>query len=463
MLSNKYTEAGLKGLTSLKTKDRQVANVVQAVAASGCLDVHLAFIAKEDQCAAEMVKRKLEIIRVFDTQWWARDWLTLDGNKANIVAMEIDPAQIMQGEEWFEGVKPDKEERMGNIGIARSPVVYRTYYKAALVIWPRKERTKTICEQGVDAALKQLAQMAAAAGGSKGGDDARELAKAIWDKFGLNGTGVEFVCSVQMLGMQELALQIRYRYQQHRLSSNTAQGMMALEGLKVLQGGTGPHAAPQEFVTQLGIKLIQTALQLAKQGVLAQDSSQQRLNTNLNVVVEAARFCSACIHSECSKDLPDIVTIMAACVCELEFLKPPPAGPTSKALRSCVIKRSSKQKLQHVADEINAFGKLVECTIREGTQTSRQIAANSKRKPWIMSCVKIRSRPDPAAKAYKLSMTKLANLKAAIDQVKGSAAAPAKAAIVCPVPAQQVDETKPCVQVVDLTEDAAPASKRQRV
>lgn len=70
-----------------------------------------------------------------------------------------------------------------------------------------------------------------------------------------------------------------------------------------------------------------------------------------------------------------------------------------------------------LCSEINAFGKLVECTIREGIQTSRQIAANSKRKPWIMSCVKIRSRPDPAAKAYKLSMTKLANLKAAIDQV----------------------------------------------
>ncbi len=71
--------------------------------------------------------------------------------------------------------------------------------------------------------------------------------------------------------------------------------------------------------------------------------------------------------------------------------------------------------------EMNAFGKLVECTIREGTQTSRQIAAYSKRKPWIMSCVKIRSRPDPAAKAYKLSMTKLANLKAAIDQVSARA------------------------------------------
>ncbi len=49
---------------------------------------------------------------------------------------------------------------------------------------------------------------------------------------------------------------------------------------------------------------MQTALQLAKQGVLAQDSSQQRLNTNLNVVVEAARFCSAAIHSDCSKGEP---------------------------------------------------------------------------------------------------------------------------------------------------------------
>ena len=70
-----------------------------------------------------------------------------------------------------------------------------------------------------------------------------------------------------------------------------------------------------------------------------------------------------------------------------------------------------------LCSEINAFGKLVDYTIREGTRTSRQIAANSKRKPWVMSCVKIRSRPDPAAKAYKLSMTKLANLKAALDLV----------------------------------------------
>ena len=46
------------------------------------------------------------------------------------------------------------------------------------------------------------------------------------------------------------------------------------------------------------------ALQLAKQGVLAQDSSQQRLNTNLNVVVEAARFCSACVHSDCATGEP---------------------------------------------------------------------------------------------------------------------------------------------------------------
>lgn len=48
-------------------------------------------------------------------------------------------------------------------------------------------------------------------------------------------------------------------------------------------------------------------------------------------------------------------------------------------------------------------------------------------------------------------------------QVKGNVAPPVQAATVCSVAAQPVDETKPCVQAVDLTEDDAPASKRQRV
>ena len=39
VLHRRYTEAGLKGLSSLKTKDPQVADVLQAVAARGCLDV----------------------------------------------------------------------------------------------------------------------------------------------------------------------------------------------------------------------------------------------------------------------------------------------------------------------------------------------------------------------------------------------------------------------------------------
>ncbi len=62
-------------------------------------------------------------------------------------------------------------------------------------------------------AATAAAQAAAATAGPKSGDDARELAKAIWDKFGLNGTGADFVRSIRMLGMQELALQIRDRYQ----------------------------------------------------------------------------------------------------------------------------------------------------------------------------------------------------------------------------------------------------------
>ena len=48
-------------------------------------------------------------------------------------------------------------------------------------------------------------------------------------------------------------------------------------------------------------------------------------------------------------------------------------------------------------------------------------------------------------------------------QVKGNVAAPVQAATVCSVAAQQVDETKPCVQAVDLTKDDAPASKHEGV
>lgn len=79
-------------------------------------------------------------------------------------------------------------------------------------------------------------------------------------------------------------------------------------------------------------------------------------------------------------DLPDMVTIMAACVRELESLKPPPAGFVAWGLTGeignlsdhcckhcreavsfmranqqsteilCDFKRGSKQKLQHVAE-----------------------------------------------------------------------------------------------------------------
>lgn len=92
----RYTEAGLKGLSSLKAKDRQVGNVLQAVAASGCLDVYLAFISKEEQCSAEIVKRKWEVTEVFETSWAARDWLSLDGTKPTFYETDIDTNHIMQ-------------------------------------------------------------------------------------------------------------------------------------------------------------------------------------------------------------------------------------------------------------------------------------------------------------------------------------------------------------------------------
>ena len=83
-------------MTSLKAKDRQVGNVLQAVAATGCLDVYLAFISKEEQCGAEIVKRKWEVTDVFETRWTARNWLSLDGTKPTFYEEDIDTDHIMQ-------------------------------------------------------------------------------------------------------------------------------------------------------------------------------------------------------------------------------------------------------------------------------------------------------------------------------------------------------------------------------
>ncbi|KAL3142581.1 hypothetical protein ABBQ38_002899 [Trebouxia sp. C0009 RCD-2024] len=142
MLSHKYTEAGLKGLSSLKAKDRQVGNVLQAVAASGCLDVYLAFISKEEQCSAEIVKRKWEVTEVFETSWAARDWLSLDGTKPTFYETDIDTNHIMQGEEWFDGVKVDKEERNSYTGNA-GPTMDRCHpSSSSLTAYPVSFRTE---------------------------------------------------------------------------------------------------------------------------------------------------------------------------------------------------------------------------------------------------------------------------------------------------------------------------------
>ena len=93
----RYTEAGLKGLTSLKAKDRQVGNLLQAVAATGCLDIFLAFISKEEQCSAEIIKRKWEVTDVFETRWSARHWLASDGTKPSFLHEEdVNTDHIMQ-------------------------------------------------------------------------------------------------------------------------------------------------------------------------------------------------------------------------------------------------------------------------------------------------------------------------------------------------------------------------------
>jgi len=57
-------------------------------------------------------------------------------------------------------------------------------------------------------------------------------------------------------------------------------------------------------VVEIGVTLIKSALQLAEDGLLAKEFSALRINTNLNVVVEAARFCAGCLKSDHSEGKP---------------------------------------------------------------------------------------------------------------------------------------------------------------
>lgn len=95
-------------------------------------------------------------------------------------------------------------------------------------------------------------------------------------------------------------------------------------------------AIPTDLHVEVGTRVLQSALQLAKGGALAQDPSKHRFNTNHHLVIEAARFCSAWLHTQPSAgklclclSLPVCVygSLQAMlCVCGCVCVWPPPAS-----------------------------------------------------------------------------------------------------------------------------------------
>ena len=96
-LSCRYSEAGLRNLTNLKNKDRAVAAILQHLARSGCLDVHIVFILKHEMGSAEGYAGDWCMDEVHDTDYKAKGWVSLDGSSPDFTEeVVIEAGEILQ-------------------------------------------------------------------------------------------------------------------------------------------------------------------------------------------------------------------------------------------------------------------------------------------------------------------------------------------------------------------------------
>ena len=80
LLPCRYTEAGLKGLVTLKNRDRVVGAILQSLAADGRLEVHLCFIKRHEQGRAEGCPGDWSLYEVHEAENKAYGLITLDGS-----------------------------------------------------------------------------------------------------------------------------------------------------------------------------------------------------------------------------------------------------------------------------------------------------------------------------------------------------------------------------------------------
>lgn len=82
VLVRRYTQAGLKGINSLKNRDRAVAAILHSLAAAGYIHVYLGFIKRHESGPAEGCPGEEVLYEVDEAENEAHGLLNLNGSRA---------------------------------------------------------------------------------------------------------------------------------------------------------------------------------------------------------------------------------------------------------------------------------------------------------------------------------------------------------------------------------------------
>ncbi|KAL3149695.1 hypothetical protein ABBQ38_013525 [Trebouxia sp. C0009 RCD-2024] len=241
MLDNEYDYHGglAGGIADLIGRDQAVATALMKVQFRTGLQLYLAFITKAESGTATHT----------DVSWTADRWQDLDdGCLVGLESVDINAAEIMQGEDCFAEVKPDSEDEYDTGHYAPTRNISRNWRRAALVVWPRCHAHQLLCDSGQAPAVTVLnsktysavwrrrkltraaaqltlvhavelaAAMAAAAEAAVSNpialQEARTFAEAIWTRYSTklftpsDTPHRQFVHLIHELGMDKLALRI---------------------------------------------------------------------------------------------------------------------------------------------------------------------------------------------------------------------------------------------------------------
>ena len=168
-LEHAYTQAGLS-FKALKGADAAKAATLLAAAGEADCDLHLALVSIEERGSAEHTggyrrygrgrenDDSFEALEVDDRSETLSEWRLPAGGDPG-----LGPIPIVDGEisppDAFDDMVPDEEsfqEATGNEGASFE----RSYRRAALVLWPRRQRLAVINQGGLEATLPLLADLA---------------------------------------------------------------------------------------------------------------------------------------------------------------------------------------------------------------------------------------------------------------------------------------------------------------